>query len=43
VIPKTLKEAVVLPGYFKTGYRTLELPPETDAKYAAIWQQFKAG
>ena len=43
VIPATLKEAVVLPGYFKTGYRTLELPPETDAKYAAIWQQFKAG
>ena len=43
VIPPTLKDAVVLPGYFNTGYRSLELPPETDAKYLAIWQQFKAG
>jgi len=43
IIPPTLKDAVVLPGYFKTGYRSLELPPETNAKYLAIWQQFKAG
>jgi spermidine/putrescine transport system substrate-binding protein len=43
VIPPNLKEAVVLPGYFDSGYRSLELPPETEAKYLAIWQQFKAG
>ena len=42
-IPATLKEAVVLPGYFNTGYRLLELPPDTEAKWQAIWQQFKAG
>jgi len=43
MIPKTLASAVVKPGYFDSGYRLLELPPETDAKYQAIWQQFKAG
>jgi spermidine/putrescine transport system substrate-binding protein len=43
VIPPNLKEAVVLPGYFDSGYRSLELPPDTEAKYLAIWQQFKAG
>jgi spermidine/putrescine transport system substrate-binding protein len=43
VIPPNLKEAVVLPDYFNAGYRQLELPPETEAKYLAIWQQFKAG
>lgn len=42
-IPPTLKSAVVLPDYFNAGYRSLELPPETDAKWLAIWQQFKAG
>ena len=43
VIPASLATAVVLPGYFDSGYRLLELSPETDAKYQAIWQQFKAG
>ncbi len=42
-IPPNLQEAVVLPGYFDSGYRLLELPPDTEAKYLAIWQQFKAG
>jgi spermidine/putrescine transport system substrate-binding protein len=42
-IPPNLTEAVVLPGYFDAGYRLLELPPDTEAKYLAIWQQFKAG
>jgi spermidine/putrescine transport system substrate-binding protein len=43
LIPENLKDAVVLPGYFATGYRSLELSPATEAKYLAIWQQFKAG
>lgn len=43
IIPESLKAAVVLPGYFDSGYRLLELSPEVDAKYQAIWQQFKAG
>jgi len=43
LIPENLKSAVVLPAYFNAGYRQLELPPELDAKYQAIWQQFKAG
>lgn len=42
-IPPNLQEAIVLPGYFDSGYRLLELPPDTEAKYLAIWQQFKAG
>ena len=43
LIPENLKSAVVLPSYFDVGYRQLELSPELDAKYQAIWQQFKAG
>ncbi len=42
-IPPNLQEAIVLPGYFDSGYRLLELPPDIEAKYLAIWQQFKAG
>ncbi|CAB4987736.1 unannotated protein [freshwater metagenome] len=33
----------MLPSYFNTGYRSLELAPDVDAKWQAIWQQFKAG
>ena len=42
-IPDNLKEAVVLPEWFVAGYPVLELPPEVEAEYQAIWQQFKAG
>jgi spermidine/putrescine transport system substrate-binding protein len=42
-IPDNLKEAVVLPEWFQVGYPVLELPPEVEAEYQAIWQQFKAG
>jgi spermidine/putrescine transport system substrate-binding protein len=43
LIPENLTSAVVLPSYFNTGYRALELAPDVDAKWQAIWQQFKAG
>ena len=43
IVPANLQSALVKPGYFNSGYRLLELPPETDAKWQAIWQQFKAG
>ena len=42
-IPENLKEAVVLPEWFVAGYPILELPPEVEAEYQTIWQQFKAG
>jgi spermidine/putrescine transport system substrate-binding protein len=42
-IPKNLRTAAVLPGSFEIGFRTLELPPETDARWQAVWQRFKAG
>jgi spermidine/putrescine transport system substrate-binding protein len=42
-IPKNLRSATVLPGTFETGVRTLELPPEVDARWQAVWQRFKAG
>lgn len=43
VLPETLKSATVLPEYFTSGYRTLELSPEDDAAWQAVWQRFKAG
>jgi spermidine/putrescine transport system substrate-binding protein len=42
-IPANLKTAAVLPGAFEIGFRTLELAPETDARWQAVWQRFKAG
>ena len=42
-VPANLASAVVRPEAFDTGYRTLELPPEVDARWQAIWTQFKAG
>jgi spermidine/putrescine transport system substrate-binding protein len=42
-IPKNLATAAVQPGAFDVGYRTLELPPATDAAWEAVWQRFKAG
>ncbi|MFM8352044.1 MAG: hypothetical protein ACKN9D_13390, partial [Actinomycetales bacterium] len=42
-LPQNLASAVVLPEWFQVGYPLLELPPEVEAEYQAIWQQFKAG
>jgi spermidine/putrescine transport system substrate-binding protein len=42
-VPQNLASAVVLPKFFTAGYRTLELSPAVDAKWAALWQRFKAG
>jgi spermidine/putrescine transport system substrate-binding protein len=42
-IPENLRSATVLPGSFDVGYRTLELSPEADARWQAVWQRFKAG
>jgi spermidine/putrescine transport system substrate-binding protein len=43
LVPTNLESAIVLPEYFGTGYRNLELPPDVDAEWAAVWQRFKAG
>lgn len=42
-VPENLAGAVVRPEWFQVGYPLLELPPEVEAEYQAIWQQFKAG
>lgn len=42
-MPQNLAAATVLPEYFTAGYRTLELSPAVDARWHAVWQQFKAG
>ena len=42
-VPENLATAVVKPEWFKVGYPLLELPPEVEGEYQAIWQQFKAG
>jgi len=42
-LPQNLASAVVRPEWFQAGYPILELPPEVEAEYQAIWQQFKAG
>ncbi|MFM9134584.1 MAG: spermidine/putrescine ABC transporter substrate-binding protein [bacterium] len=42
-IPENLATAVVKPEWFQVGYPLLELPPEVEGEYQAIWQQFKAG
>ena len=43
LVPANLAGAVVMPEWFQVGYPVLELPPEVEAEYQAIWQQFKAG
>ena len=43
LLPKNLQSATVLPSYFDTGYRYLELPGEVDDRWHAAWQEFKAG
>ena len=42
-IPENLAAAVVKPEYFQAGYPLLEVQPDVEAEYQAIWQQFKAG
>jgi spermidine/putrescine transport system substrate-binding protein len=42
-LPATLAQAAVKPEYFRVGYPILELAPDVEAQYQAIWQQFKAG
>ena len=41
--PQSLAAATVLPSYFETGYRSLELTPEAEAKWQDTWTRFKAG
>ena len=43
LLPQNLKTATVLPAYFDSGYRYLELPGEVDDRWHAVWQEFKAG
>jgi spermidine/putrescine transport system substrate-binding protein len=43
LLPSNLKSATVLPAYFDSGYRFLELPGEVDDRWHAVWQEFKAG
>ncbi len=42
-VPANLPTAIVKQEWFAEGYRLLELPPETDAAWHQVWQQFKAG
>ena len=42
-VPANLATAVVKPEWFDEGYRLLELPPEADAAWHQVWQEFKAG
>lgn len=42
-IPPNLIDAAVKPEYFGAGYRLLELPPEVDAAWHEVWQEYKAG
>jgi len=43
LLPKNLQTATVLPAYFESGFRYLELPGEVDDRWHAVWQEFKAG
>ena len=42
-IPGNLASVVVQEDLFSKGQRLLELSPDVDAQWQAIWQQFKAG
>lgn len=42
-IPENLKNAIVRPEYFDTGYRILELDPANDTAWHNVWRAFKAG
>jgi len=41
-IPAELKSVVVRPEYFEQGYRLLELSPQADRQWLAVWDAFKA-
>jgi len=43
LLPENLQTATVLPAYFESGFRYLELPGEVDDRWHAVWQEFKAG
>jgi spermidine/putrescine transport system substrate-binding protein len=42
-IPQNLSSAVVEQADWENGQHILELPPDVDAKWQEVWQQFKAG
>ncbi|MCU1695537.1 MAG: transporter substrate-binding protein [Mycobacterium sp.] len=42
-IPENLKNVIVKPAYFDTGYRTLELDADNDAAWHNVWNAFNAG
>ncbi len=42
-LPENLKTASVLPEYFDTGARLLELPIAVDGQWRSIWQEFRTG
>ncbi|WP_088284449.1 spermidine/putrescine ABC transporter substrate-binding protein [Kineosporia sp. A_224] len=41
--PQGLAAATVLPSYFESGYRSLELTPAAEGKWQDTWTRFKAG
>jgi spermidine/putrescine transport system substrate-binding protein len=41
-IPPNLTTAVVRQEYFETGFRAVELDPEIDKSWRAVWSEFKA-
>jgi spermidine/putrescine transport system substrate-binding protein len=42
-MPKNLASAVVQENDFKVGLPLLQLPPESDAAWHNVWQEFKSG
>ncbi len=42
-IPDNLRSATVLPEWFDTADRLLGMPIDTEQKWLAVWQEFKAG
>jgi spermidine/putrescine transport system substrate-binding protein len=43
LVPKNLASVTVRQSDFDTGYRTLELPPDVEARWQDNWTRFKAG
>ena len=42
-VPKNLSSAVVRKEDYLNGSHILELPPDVEAAWQAVWQKFKAG
>ena len=42
-LPQNLSTAIVKESDFEVGFPLLQVPPEADAEYHRIWQEFKAG